>query len=294
MNHYTIPGRQFLRTMFLTACFLLSVAPAFAESDPGTESALAFTATLTIVLVAFIFFILIVPEDDRKRMATTFVSMKKYIVPSVSENAIEFDHDFDGITELDNRIPPWFTYLFAGTIVFGGIYLLDYHVFGSSKLSAGEYQDEVAAADVQRRIMIAKEGAINEKALVALKDPAILARARQEFLKYCVSCHGNNGQGVVGPNLTDDYWIHGGGINNVYATIKNGVPAKGMISWQLVFSPKQIQEIASYVLSLRGTTPLNAKKPEGQLYTETDSTGTATGAAGSESTGGQKKEMRGI
>jgi cytochrome c oxidase cbb3-type subunit 3 len=98
----------------------------------------------------------------------------------------------------------------------------------------------------------------------------------------------------VGPNLTDDYWIHGGGIKNVYATIKNGVPAKGMISWQLVFSPKQIQEIASYVLSLRGTNPLNAKKPEGQIYTETDSTSIARGAAGSDSTGVQQKKMQGI
>jgi cytochrome c oxidase cbb3-type subunit III len=89
-----------------------------------------------------------------------------------------------------------------------------------------------------------------------------------------VSCHGPQGGGVVGPNLTDDYWIHGGSVRNVYGTIKQGVPAKGMISWQLVFTPKQIQEIASYVLSLRGSNPTGGKKPEGTLFTEADTTGT--------------------
>ena len=93
-----------------------------------------------------------------------------------------------------------------------------------------------------------------------------LGRGKEAFGKYCVSCHGPQGQGVVGPNLTDQYWIHGGAVTNVYATIKNGVAAKGMISWQLVFTPKQIQEIASFVLSLQGTNPPNAKKQEGMLY----------------------------
>jgi cytochrome c oxidase cbb3-type subunit 3 len=183
------------------------------------------------------------------------------------------DHEFDGIRELDNRIPPWFSTLFIGTIVFGVAYLLDYHVLGSSPLMADEYRNEIAAADLQHRIRIASEGSIDENALVALVDPEALNRGKSEFKKYCVSCHGSDGQGVVGPNLTDDYWIHGGGIKNVYTTIKQGIPAKGMISWQLVFTPKQIQEIASYVLSLHGTNPLNAKKPEGQLYGEPGSAG---------------------
>jgi cytochrome c oxidase cbb3-type subunit 3 len=176
------------------------------------------------------------------------------------------DHVYDNIRELDNRIPPWFTTLFLGTIVFAGVYMVSYHVLGSSPLMIEEYRQEVADADLQRRVMIAKEGAIDEAALVALVDPLALDRGKQAFDKYCVSCHGAQGQGVVGPNLTDEFWIHGGGVKNVYAVIKNGVAAKGMISWQLVFTPKQMQEIASFVLSLQGTNPPNAKKAEGEPY----------------------------
>ncbi len=276
MRHHPTPRRHVLQAFSAALLFLLMATPALAQptgSDSGTETALAFTSILTIVIVALIFFILLVPEGERQKMIAALARMRRYIVPSVSDKVIEFKHDFDGISELDNRVPPWFTYLFAGTVVFGGIYLLDYHVIGSSKLSAGEYQEEIAAADVQRRVILAREGTIDENALTASKDPAVLAKGREEFMKFCVSCHGNEGQGVVGPNLTDDYWIHGGGIKNVYTTIKNGVPAKGMISWQLVFSPKQIQDIGSYVLSLRGKNPPNAKKAEGQLFVERDSSG---------------------
>jgi len=126
----------------------------------------------------------------------------------------------------------------------------------------------MAQAEVAKRIALANEGTIDENTLEALTDPAAIGRGSEQFHKFCVSCHGNEGGGLVGPNLTDDFWIHGGGIKNVYNTIKKGVPAKGMISWQLVFSPKQIQEIASYVLSLHGTLPPNAKKPEGDKYVE--------------------------
>ncbi|MBI2429062.1 MAG: c-type cytochrome [Ignavibacteriales bacterium] len=99
-------------------------------------------------------------------------------------------------------------------------------------------------------------------------DDASLKLGAENFQKFCISCHGPQGGGIVGPNLTDKYWIHGGGVKNVYATIKAGVPAKGMISWQLVFSQKQIQQLASYVLSLQGTSSPGGKAPEGQLYVE--------------------------
>lgn len=177
-------------------------------------------------------------------------------------------HDYDGIRELDNRIPPWFTTLFAGTIMFGAAYMIHFHVVKSGPLMADEYREEIAQADLARRILIAREGAIDESALAAVTDAAALERGGGQFAKYCVSCHGAQAGGVVGPNLTDEYWIHGGGIRNVFATIKNGVPAKGMIGWQLVFTPRQIQEVASYVLSLQGTRPPGAKKPEGEKWSE--------------------------
>jgi cytochrome c oxidase cbb3-type subunit 3 len=153
--------------------------------------------------------------------------------------------------------------------------MLNYHVFHSSKLPADEYKEELAQADLRRRILLASQGSIDEASLVALTAPAALKEGEEIFQKYCVSCHGTYGQGLVGPNLTDDYWIHGGRIKNIYTTIKQGVPAKGMISWQLVFTPKQIQEIASYVLTLQGTNPPGAKKPEGERYVEADTTGKA-------------------
>jgi len=251
----------------MTAAGMLLLA-----SSAGTDTALLLTGLLTLLAVLIVLIQLILPEGDRRAMAAWFARVQRYLLTGSTERVSALDHDYDGIHELDNRIPPWFTTLFLATILFAAIYLLNYHVFRSSKLMAAEYEDEVAAADVQRRIAVAAEGPIDENALVILTDAAAVGRGGEAFKKYCVSCHGNNGEGLVGPNLTDQYWIHGGGIKNVYATIKNGVPAKGMISWQLVFSPKQIQEIGSYVLSLQGTSPVNAKKPEGTLYAPLDST----------------------
>jgi cytochrome c oxidase cbb3-type subunit 3 len=254
---------------------LVCLSPAFAgvafaagSGDPGTTFALNLTATTTIIIIAILFFILVLPEADRKRFAAAFVSLRSYAVAGKAIDAEIPDHVYDDIRELDNRIPPWFTTLFLGTIVFAAVYMLSYHVVGTSPLMIEEYRQEIAEADLQRRVMIAKEGAIDENTLVELIEPAALERGKEAFGKYCVSCHGAAGQGVVGPNLTDGFWIHGGGVRNVYAVIKNGVAAKGMISWQLVFTPKQIQEIASYVLSLQGTNPPNAKKAEGDPYVE--------------------------
>lgn len=244
--------------MTLTVLLLLSAA--------GTETALLVTGMITALAVLIVLLSLILPEEDRAILGATYARMRQYLLTGTTGEVEEFDHQFDGIRELDNRIPPWFSTLFLATIVWGVVYLLDYHVFSSSPLMVAEYNAEVAAADVQRRVFLASEGTIDENALAPIKDPEVLKRAAGEFQKYCISCHGPAGGGIVGPNLTDQYWIHGGGIKNVYTTIKMGVPAKGMISWQLVFTPKQIQEIASYVLSLEGTNPANAKKPEGTLY----------------------------
>jgi mono/diheme cytochrome c family protein len=260
--------------------FLLLLAAACGGASPalaagGTETALLATGTLLFLLVAVILFILVLPEDDRRALAASAARFRTIFMRGTVERVAEFDHEFDGIRELDNRIPPWFTLLFGGTILFAAIYLVDYHVVGASKLMIGEYQDDVAAAAIQRRIVMASEGTIDENTLTAVKDPAVLKRGSDEFARYCISCHGRNGEGLIGPNLTDDFWIHGGGIKNVYATIKNGVPAKGMISWQLVFTPRQIQEIGSFVLSLHGTNPPNGKKPEGDRWVAPPDTATA-------------------
>jgi cytochrome c oxidase cbb3-type subunit 3 len=251
----------------------------FSESGSSAHGALLFTSILTLVLVAVIFLLLVLPEEDRRTLSAVLSRGLTLFIPRVTDRAMDAEHEYDGIRELDNSIPPWFTTLFVATIIFGVAYMLVYHVFESAPLMVDEYKEEMVAADLQRRIMIAAEGSIDEDALTVLEDEEALQKGADEYARYCVSCHGAKGGGLVGPNLTDDYWIHGAGVRDVYFTIKNGVPEKGMISWELVFTPKQMQEIASFVLSLRGTNPLNAKKPEGELVIGTG--GTPTDAAGS-------------
>jgi cytochrome c oxidase cbb3-type subunit III len=260
---------QFLLILLLV---LLSTAATDAaqigERDPGTSSALLVTGGLTLFFVLFLFFLVFVLESNVDPIFSFFRAVWNYIVPQSIDKPIQLKHDFDGIVELDNRIPPWFNYLFASTVIFAAVYMVDYHLLGTSKLPGAEYADELQSADLLRRIRIASEGAIDETKLAVVTDAAQLKAGKDNFLKYCVTCHGSNGGGIVGPNLTDQYWIHGGGITNVFTTIKNGVPAKGMISWKLVFTPREILQLGSYVLSLQGSNPLNAKKPEGNLYVE--------------------------
>jgi cytochrome c oxidase cbb3-type subunit 3 len=234
----------------------------------GSESPLIITGILTAFFVLLTLFIVVVLGGDVEPLARALRRMYNLVSPKSDREAIPLDEDHDGITELDNRVPPWFNYLFGGTVIFAAVYLLDYHVWGSSPLPKVEYAQELAAADLSRRVRLAAEGTINEDALEALKDEASMTAGREQFVRNCVTCHAASGGGLVGPNLTDQYWIHGGGIKNVYTTIKNGVPDKGMISWKLVFTPKEIQQISSYILSLQGSNPVNGKKPEGTLYTE--------------------------
>lgn len=252
-----------------------ALALASTGSDAGTDTALGITAGVTVVIIVLLFYVLIVLEGDLSSLVGVMRKVKMHVMPAEDENTPALDEDFDGIRELDNRVPPWFNYLFYGSIVFAAAYLLNFHILKSSKLPLGEYQEELSTASLQRQIMIASQGSIDESKLVALKSPADLKSGMENFKKYCVSCHGPEAGGIVGPNLTDAYWLHGGGIKNVYNTIKMGVPSKGMISWQLVFSPKQIQEIASYVLSLQGTNPVGGKKPDGTLWVEKDSSAVA-------------------
>ena len=193
--------------------------------------------------------------------------------PIEKEDSIVLEHDFDGIRELDNVLPPWWKYLFYATIVFAVVYLLDYHVLNISPTSEAEYKDEIKAAELQKAELMGSGAFISEKTVILLTDQASLLSGGEIFKKNCVACHGTKAEGLVGPNLTDDFWIHGGGIKNLFRTITNGVPEKGMLSWKTQLKPKEIQEVASYVLSLHGTNPPNAKPPQGDKWIEaSDST----------------------
>lgn len=192
--------------------------------------------------------------------------------PMEKERSLVLEGDYDGIEELDNNVPPWFNILFYGTIVIAFVYFLNYHVFGTGKLPFQEYQEEVNIANMQREELIRTGAYINENTVVLLTDNESIKNGKQLFTTNCVTCHGESGQGIIGPNLTDEYWIHGGGIKNVFKTIKYGVPAKGMITWMNQMNPKLMQQVASYVISLQGTNPPGGKAPEGNIYKEeTDS-----------------------
>jgi cytochrome c oxidase cbb3-type subunit 3 len=185
------------------------------------------------------------------------------------EAAVLTDHDYDGIRELDNALPPWWKYGFYLTIVFAVAYLGYYHMSANAPLSAQEYTTEMEEA----KIAIAeykKKAAdlVDETSVVMLSDAAALSEGAAIFKQHCVVCHGQGGEGLVGPNLTDVNWIHGGNIKDLFKTIKYGVSGKGMKSWQQELSPQMMAKVASYIKTLAGTNPPNPKAPEGDVYVE--------------------------
>jgi len=188
--------------------------------------------------------------------------------PIEREEEIMFDHDFDGIRELDSKVPPWFSWLFILTIIFAIYYMLHYHVFGTGDLMHEEYNQEVMAATLEKEALMKSGAFVNEETVTYLTEPTELEAGKAIYEANCIACHATDGGGIVGPNLTDKYWIHGGGIKNVFKVIKYGVVEKGMISWQTQLNPNQMQEVASYVLSLQGTTPAAPKQPEGEIWKE--------------------------
>jgi len=190
-------------------------------------------------------------------------------VPMKEEAQIDLGHNYDGIRELDNRLPPWWLYGFYVCIIFAAIYLYRYHVAHSAPLSGEELKIELAKADADKQEYLKKAGnSVDENTVKLLTDAKDLDAAKAIFTTICAACHKPDGGGLVGPNLTDDYWIHGGSIKDIFKTIKYGWPEKGMQSWKDNYTPLQIAQLASYVKSLRGTKPAIAKEPQGTLYVE--------------------------
>jgi cytochrome c oxidase cbb3-type subunit 3 len=184
--------------------------------------------------------------------------------PLSEEKDLVMAHEYDGIQELDNPIPAWFMYLFYSTIAFAVCYLLIYHVFNLAPLQYQEYKNEMAQADIAKKEYLSKAAnRVDETTVKLTSDPAALSAGKVVFMQNCLPCHGAQGQGVVGPNLTDDYWLHGGKINDLFKTIKYGIPAKAMPTWEKLLSAKQISDVANYVKSLHGTNPPNGKAPQG-------------------------------
>lgn len=177
-------------------------------------------------------------------------------------------HEVDGIGELDNLLPRWWVWLFALTTIFAFIYLMYYHVLKMGKLQDDQYVEEMAVARaIQAYLAGGPTGQVAAAAAPAaeapLTDEPVLAKGRELFKVNCAVCHGQSGEGLIGPNLTDDYWIHGPTFADNLRTIREGVPAKGMITWKNLMKQDDMRAVASYIYTLRGTQPANAKAPEG-------------------------------
>ncbi|WP_439152671.1 cbb3-type cytochrome c oxidase N-terminal domain-containing protein [Winogradskyella sp.] len=189
--------------------------------------------------------------------------------PIEEEGELILDHNYDGIKELDNNLPPWWLYGFYATIVFGVIYMVRYHVLNADDQFA-EY--EIEYAEAQRAIEEYKK---TTKNLVDINTVEILTEAsdlnagQKIFETNCVACHMADGGGGIGPNLTDENWILGGGIKNVFKTIsEGGRDGKGMVAWKASLKPLEMAQVASYVLKFQGTTPANPKEAEGDVWVD--------------------------
>lgn len=186
-------------------------------------------------------------------------------VPVEKEADILLDHDYDGIKELDNALPPWWKYGFYITIVVAFVYIYQFHVSGDGKNPEQEYAAEMAEGMKLEEMYKAKTKNLVDENNIVISDAAGIAEGKALFIQSCIACHAADGGGGIGPNLTDEFWIHGGSMNNIYKTIKIGYAEKGMQSWESMYSPVQMKNLASFVKSLQGTKPAVAKDPQGVI-----------------------------
>lgn len=189
-------------------------------------------------------------------------------VPVEKEADILLDHDYDGIKELDNALPPWWKYGFYITVVVGIIYLFHFHVWGTGKNPDQEYAEQMAEGQRLEEQYKARTKDIVDENNLTLADADGIVAGKALYTQSCVACHAPDGGGGIGPNLTDNYWIHGGKLSEIYKTIKIGYPEKGMQSWQSMYSPVQMRNLASFVQSLKGAKTANPKEPQGDLMQE--------------------------
>lgn len=212
----------------------------------------------------------IVAEQEKANRLSWWDRINK-LRPVSQEADLDLGHDYDGIRELNNRLPPWWLYGFYLCIIFAAVYLWRFHVSHTGPSSKEEYETSMAKAEQKVQEYLKKKGEIVDENTVKYMTAAEDLQAGKAIFtdpSKCPACHTPEGGGnAVGPNLTDDYWLYGGSIKDIFKTIKYGT-AKGMRSWKDDLSPKQIAQVSSYVKSLRGTKPANAREPQGTLYTE--------------------------
>lgn len=188
-------------------------------------------------------------------------------VPLEKEADIMLDHDYDGVHELDNNLPPWWKGVFYASIVFAPFYLYFNHFADNATSTTEQYVIEMEQAkDEVKAYLATQQNTVDETTVTLLADADALGKGEAIYQSKCAVCHGKLGEGGIGPNLTDEYWLHGGTINDVFRTIKQGVPEKGMIAWKNDLRPRDMQEVASFIKSISGTNPPNGKEPQGELF----------------------------
>ncbi len=212
-----------------------------------------------------------------KKLFTKAVAVEK-------EQDIMLEHEYDGIRELDNSLPPWWKYGFIITIIVAGIYLIHFHVLGTGKNPTQEYEAELAQAKIEMDAYAAQSKDKIDESNIQMSDEAGIAEGNEIYQQMCWACHGKLGEGGAGPNLTDKNWIHEGSMNAIYASIKHGYPDKGMQAWEKQYSPKQINHLVSYIKTLQGTNPPNAKEAQGDIWEEAGNAATDAPAGDSSAT----------
>jgi cytochrome c oxidase cbb3-type subunit 3 len=189
--------------------------------------------------------------------------------PIENEATLLLDHDYDGIKELDNNLPPWWIYLFYACIAFSFVYLVRFEILGADNQEM-ELKKDMAQAKIDvAEYMKTAPDLMDEKTVTLLTDAPSLAEGKTIFTTNCAACHRADAGGQIGPNLTDEQWILGGGIKNIFHTLVNGGrDGKGMIAWKGTLKPKEMQKVASYIISLKGSNPKDPKAPEGEVWVD--------------------------
>lgn len=235
---------------------------------------IVFLLVIGVELIAIIFLHFLIKKYTREHKQERLPWWNKYaaklhkIVPIEEEHKIDLGHDYDGIRELDNPTPPWWRYAFYLSMIFAVVYLYRYHIAHSAPLQIEELEIAIAKGEADKRAYLANSPNAFDENTITIMEASDIAEGAGIFAKNCVACHASKGEGNnIGPNLTDAYWIHGGGIKNVFSSIKYGWVEKGMKAWQDDLSSLQIAQVANFVWSLQESNPQNAKAPEGNLWT---------------------------
>ncbi len=206
-------------------------------------------------------------EEEKENKFIKWWDKFNDLKPLQKEKDIQLDHDYDGIKELDKNLQGWWKYGFYLSIIVGVIYFYRYEVAHSAPSSTEEFKAEMAKAEIEKEENLKNTAnKVDENTVKLLTDEASVSAGKGIFVTNCAACHAADGGGIVGPNLTDDYWLHGGSIKDVFKVIKYGVPEKGMKSWEGDFSPTQIAQLASFIKSLKGKMPATPKEQQGEVY----------------------------